>query len=425
MSNIRLLPCAKAPCIAGLMSVIGLLFSAHPAKAEYHLDVGDVIEIAVARVPELQRRVSVQLDGSISSPLLGTIIVRGLSPMEAQAKIQATLSTSVIRQRTPDGREDTVMIEPYEVSATVVEYRPIYVNGDVAKPGDHPYRPLMTVRQAIALSGGYDFMHALINIPFLQAADLQSDYESLWMESAKEQVLTARLKAELEGKDSLDQSVRIDVPVPQTAISELVRLASEQLKTRVADYRREKAFLQRGIEQAGRQLGVLSEQEATEAQGVQADAEELKRAMELFSKGNLISTRVTDARRAVLLSSTRKLQTTAELMQVRKQQDDFARQLERLDDQRKIALLQELQDAGVRLAEIRSKLQGARDKIQYATAVASQRASSSSGKPRLTVLRKGEKGWESSLASEELELQPGDVIEVALQYEHAVGLSTR
>ena len=42
------------------------------------------------------------------------------------------------------------------VVATVVEYRPIYVNGDVSKPGEHPFRPQMTVRQAVALSGGYD-----------------------------------------------------------------------------------------------------------------------------------------------------------------------------------------------------------------------------------------------------------------------------
>ena len=51
-------------------------------------------------------------------------------------------------------------------------------------------------------------------------------------------------------------------------------------------------------------------------------------------QGSLISPRVTDARRAVLLSSTRKLQTSAQLMDVKKQQDEFKRKLEKLDDQR-------------------------------------------------------------------------------------------
>ena len=75
----------------------------------------------------------------------------------------------------PDGREDAIIIEPNDVIATVVEYRPIYVNGDVSKPGEHPYRPQMTVRQAVALSGGFDVLHATINNPYLEVADLRSE----------------------------------------------------------------------------------------------------------------------------------------------------------------------------------------------------------------------------------------------------------
>ena len=43
--------------------------------------------ISVARVPELQHRVPVQLDGTISFPGLGTIMAAGLAPLEVQAKI--------------------------------------------------------------------------------------------------------------------------------------------------------------------------------------------------------------------------------------------------------------------------------------------------------------------------------------------------
>jgi polysaccharide export outer membrane protein len=126
-----------------------------------------------------------------------------------------------------------------------------------------------------------------------------------------------------------------------------------------------------------------------------------------------------------LLSSTRKLQITAQLMQMRKQQDDFARQLQRLDDQRRIKLLQELQDANVKLAETRAKVEGVREKLEYTAQVRSQLTRESNGSPQITVLRKGEKGWERTLANEETELQPGDVIEVALRYEQTAGPVTR
>ena len=88
----------------GLLAV-SLLCSIAPAKAEYRLDAGDVIEISVAGVPELRQRVTVQLDGTISFPILGTLAVAGLPPSEVQAKIQATLPTRLHRRRMPDGRE--------------------------------------------------------------------------------------------------------------------------------------------------------------------------------------------------------------------------------------------------------------------------------------------------------------------------------
>ena len=413
----------RAQC---LIAVAAMLLSVFPASAAYRLEVGDVLEISVARVPELQHRVPVQLDGTISFPALGTIMAAGLSPLEVQAKIQATLATRVFRVRMPDGREDSIIIEPNDVTATVVEYRPIYVNGDVSKPGEHPYRPQMTVRQAVTLSGGYDMAHATASSnPFLEVADLRSEYETLWADVAKAEMQVARLHAELDGKQDLDQNAAADSPLPRSAVAEIVRLETEELKTRLADYQREKAYLQRSIEQTNAEIGVLAEQESKEEQGTEADADELKRATDLYSKGTLTSTRVTDARRAVLLSSTRKLQITAQLMQVRKQQDDFARQLERLDDQRRIKLLDELQDANVKLAQTRAKLDGVRQKLDFTSQMRSQLTREAPTSPQITVMRKGEKGWDRMQANEDFELQPGDVIEVALRFDQLAGPVTR
>jgi polysaccharide export outer membrane protein len=405
-----------------LAPAAGLLLCAVPAAAAYHLDAGDVLEIAVAGMPELQRRIPVQLDGTITFPMLGTLVVLGLTPSEAQARIQAGLAAKIVRQRTPDGRETAMTIDPSDVTAAVVEYRPIYVNGDVTKPGEHPYRPLMTAHQAIAVSGGYDVGQASVNNPFLQVADLKADYETFSIEMVKEQIRVARVKAELDGKDQVDQAILLNTPVSRSVVAEILRTATEELKTRLADYGREKAYLQRGMAQADAQIGVLTEQVAKEEEGVQADAEELQRALELFKKGTLLSQRVTDARRAVLLSSTRKLQTAASLMQVRKQQGDLARQLEKLDDQRRIALLQELQDASVKLGEVRSKLRVAEEKLQYAASVKSQLIGGKA-QPRITVLRKEGKNWQNLPADEEFELQPGDVVEVALRREESLAFT--
>jgi polysaccharide export outer membrane protein len=104
-------------------------------------------------------------------------------------------------------------------------------------------------------------------------------------------------------------------------------------------------------------------------------------------------------------------------MHEQRQREDFSRQLERLDDQRRVNLLRELQDAGVRLNQLRAKLQGVGEKLQYTALVRSQLVRGSGGKPEITVVRKGEKGRQRFIAEEDFELQPGDVVEVALRTE--------
>jgi polysaccharide export outer membrane protein len=405
----------KARDARSLLLAVAFLCSVTPAKAEYRLHVGDVIEISVARLPELKQRVPVQLDGTISFPLAGTLQVANLPPAEVQAKVQAILAAKVFRQRTSDGRENSVTIEPDEVTATVVEYRPIYVNGDVSRPGEQAYRPLMTVRQAVALSGGYDVIRLRMNNPILEAADLRAEYESLWTEYAKEQAHVWRLQQELGQKTTVDQKALLDVPVARSTALAIVNNEAEQLKTRQADEQTERMFLNRGIVQADEQINILSEQQKTEDQGTQADLEELERAKELFSRGTLTMLRVSDARRAMLLSSTRKLQTSAQLMQTMRQRDDLSRQVERLDGQRRGDMLRELQDATVALSKIRLKLESTGEKLQYTAFAKSQLAHGFGTRPAITIVRSGARGSQNLVANEEFELQPGDVVEVALR----------
>ncbi len=398
--------------MAGCLLVAGLFLSGTAARAEYHLNVGDVIEITVATAPELQRRVPIDLSGSISFPLLGTVAVAGLTPAQAQARIKAGLANKPLQVRMPDGRTNVLVIEPDAVTAAVVEYRPIYVNGDVSKPGEYPYRLLMTVRQAVALAGGYDTVRFRVSNPNIDLADLKSEYESQWIEFAKERAHVWRLKAELGGAQDFDKSILADAPLPASRLAEIAKLETENLSARQTDHQHQQEFLQRAIKQGSDQIAVLSQQQQTEEQGVQADSQELQKDLELLSKGTLISPRVTDARRAVLLSSTRKLQTVVQLMQLKKQQDETQMKLQQLDDQRRIALLGELQESNAKLGEIRAKLQGVEDKIRVTGLLRSQLDQGEKTGPDLAIIRKGEKGPLD--ATEETELQPGDVVEVSV-----------
>ena len=412
-------------CIKWGLVAVGLAISVTQANAEYRVSIGDVLEVAVAGVPELRHRAAVQMDGSISLPLVGMLPVAGLPLPQIRTKIGAALASKVFRQRTSDGREAVIVIDANEVTTTVAEYRPVYVNGDVSKPGEYAYRPATTARQLVALAGGYDIMRMRMNNPYLESADLRSEYGSLWTELAKEQARMWRIKSELGEGTQLNPGVLTDMPITRSAISEIVNAETEYLKTKQSDYQQEKAFLQSGVRQGEDRVRVLSEQQKKEDEGFQSDLEELQKATDLYGKGALTSPRVTDARRAVLLSSTRKLQTSAQLMEVKKQQDELSRKLVKLDDQRRLDLLRELQDTSVKLNQIREKLQSVGEKLQYTAMVRSQLVRGASSMPEIAIIRKGEKEQERIVASEDTELQPGDAVEVSLRYQDGPDVTPR
>src|SRR5262249_38734677 len=153
------------------------------------------------------------------------------------------LPTKVFRRRSDDGREYPIVLTPDEILVSIAEYRPVYVNGDVAKPGPQPYRPGLTVRQAIASAGGFDVMRVRAKDPFLESADIKGDYDSLWLEFAREQARARSLRQELGDKDESAAAKLKDVPVPQSVLAEINRVEAERLAASTSNYQKEKTHL--------------------------------------------------------------------------------------------------------------------------------------------------------------------------------------
>src|SRR5277367_1650273 len=200
------------------------LVPAH-ARAEYVLAPGDVLEVSVVGMPDLRHCATIDVDGRASLPLVGKMKAAGLTVAELSEQVKSLLSRKGVRARETDS---VVIISPEEVIVEVVEYRPVYLNGDVERPGAQSYRPGMTVRQAIALAGGYDTMRFRSRDPFLDSADFRSDYSNLWIDFAKLKAEIARFQAELDVKSAFDPPRLSDVPVPTSAMSTILDLESER-----------------------------------------------------------------------------------------------------------------------------------------------------------------------------------------------------
>ena len=283
---VRVVPSFVASVLRQFALVALGLCVAQPALAEYRLGPGDVLEVSVAGLPEFRHRVTVQLDGSISLPLLGTLYVAGSPPSEARSRIQSTLATKVVRQRRTDGRDSPLMVEIDEVSAVVVEYRPIYVGGDVTRSGEQTYRPLMTVRQALATSGGYDPRAAALGT-FRDVIDLQAEFGALSISFAKSTSRRGGSAPSSAGRRRTSTAAFWAICRSLRRRSrELVQLVKEHIGAREADLKSERTNLKAALTDADEQIVVLSKQLETERQGTEADLEDLKRVNLLFEKGH-------------------------------------------------------------------------------------------------------------------------------------------
>ena len=327
---------------------------------------GDTIDIEVAGLPELHQHSTVQPDGAISFPLVGAMKVQGLAPSALREAIASQLARKIYRQRATDGHEILVVIEPQEVSASIVAYRPIYVTGDVAKPGEQTFRPEMTARQAIALAGGVDALPLRSGKSPSTLAALRSDRELTLVDLAKASAAIASISAEMNDSDSLASLDFGNIPLPKDRLDDIVRLQSDVLKARLGSYRRQLDFLRAASDQANSRIDVVKKLQSAEEQGASADTTELQRLTDLLSRGQETGPRVTDARRALLLSSTRALQISVELLDLQRQRSESVRAIQKYDDDRRVALLKELQDAGDSAARLRIKEQGIETALRLA-----------------------------------------------------------
>src|SRR5918993_830109 len=331
-----------------------LLLSPASAWSAYKLQPGDILEISITGAPELKQRSPVGLEGDVLIPLAGQMEVRGLTVAEAREKIIRTLTNKIYQQRTPDGREVAQLILPDAIMVSVADYRPVYLNGDVSKPGEQPFRPGMTVRHAVAVAGGYDALQMRGQNLLYQRVDLRADYESLWTEFAREQVRIWRLRTELNYRDAENPKNK-KIPISPDVLDQLIKTEEEQLKARNVDRQKERAHLESSIKGANAQLEVLAEKKKNE-EAVQADAADFEKVRELFQKGMTATTRLSEARRAAVLSSTQMLQTVVEITNIERQRGEFARLLDKLDSQARMDLLKELQDANLRLEQILTRI---------------------------------------------------------------------
>ena len=109
--------------------------------AVYHLDAGDKLRVVVYGQEGLTNTYAIDAGGSITMPLIGSVPARGRTTAGLASEISVKLRSGFIR-------DPSVAVE-------IESYRPFFILGEVAAPGQYPYVPNMTVESAVAIAGGF------------------------------------------------------------------------------------------------------------------------------------------------------------------------------------------------------------------------------------------------------------------------------
>lgn len=372
--------------------------------SDYKVRVDDKLKVQIYQYPELSGDYTVTSNGVISIAPIGEIPVAGMSARE----ISTLVSNRFIKAGLSDKPGTTV---------NVLQYRPIYVLGDVQKPGEYAYRPGVNILQAISLAGGYFRMSdpGLMRLE-RDAIHIKGDLRHLSDRYYYLVARRARLNAELElrGEASfppeLSRRGNDDLSVARIIDEErsLLNINVTSVKGQLESLENSRSLYEREIEAISRQI----QAGRREADSVQRELNEVKG---LYSRGLAPVSRKSGLERTQ--AQLEGAEQGYEMAILRAQQNiaQVDQKIFALQNERRAKINSELQKVRVELEETLGRIDTNRKLLveaQFTTPVVAASTGEATETRSFVVVRMKDNSAVSLRAEELFELQPGDVVKV-------------
>ncbi|MBF0334358.1 MAG: polysaccharide biosynthesis/export family protein [Alphaproteobacteria bacterium] len=371
------------------------LLAASPATAAepYRLAVGDSLSVMVFGRADLTGNFRIGQDQAIRLPLVGEVRAGGRTRGEVEADLSTKLSGLLDYQA--------------QVVVDVAAFRPVFVIGDVATPGEYVFAPGLSALEAFAKAGGTPTLRQL---PYDQAIGMASAERDLRLAKAElrnQLVRRAALEAALEGGD-------IVLPAELSAIaqSDGVRAAMAREVALLASERKQMGNQVRSLnaqrDQFKEEIAALEKQ--IRALGTQADLVrvEVDKISGLAEKGLATSGRLLDLRRVLADAEGDRFQASAFLSRAKQQMVELERRAQALDDDRRRRLLDERRLVDLEIERSRARAEGALAQLGALSSVNPADLAFARAEVGFTITRHGE----VLVAKGDTPLMPGDVLEV-------------
>ena len=382
--------------LAAALVLLGMMI---PAAQAVDIGPGDRVTVRVLGQPEFSGKFKIQADGTINIPFVGTIPIKGLTLKDAR---------QLIARRLADG-----FLKNPNVDVRIAELRPIYVIGDVKKPGRYPFRDGATVATAIAEAGGVgialrdggaaiaNLFNAEIRVRVLQRRHIEMSARA------------ARIQSAIDDRDKVVLPAFGDLP-PGVSLSAVLerenrrlRMARQAHRETLDILRRRLPLLKNADKALARSIELKKKQLELVEQRLRATAELARQRLlrfttqlELKRDQTQLLTDITNFRRERLRIEIERNQLQTEILKT--------------ESTRRRELMNELQEVRIQLGQINAELPAARKLLRWREA---QTATASNLRDvkifRTTLTRRSQDGVVTVRRVTNTEqLEPGDTVEI-------------
>ncbi|MBC2886438.1 polysaccharide biosynthesis/export family protein [Ochrobactrum sp. CM-21-5] len=386
----------------------GLIFLGSTALAyakdpqAYRIGANDIVQITVYGQPALTGPFPVDVDGNIGYPVIGNIAIGGLTATEVGSKISKALAEH---------------IPGLTVTASINQYAPVFIVGDVRSPGKYEYRPGMVALELMALGGGAGKGEAPTVTSGMQLISAQQEYADLQLQITSLSIRRVRVEAELKGNDFIYNLP--DKPGPNTDDDALNMRILDGEKT-LFDVRRnnlaaERQALKAQVSSYSDEIRTLQESIKLHDTEIQLLQENVDASKSLVARGLAAKSSLREMERD--LSATRRdaLELASFLARARQNQLAVQQRIVNLEDLRRSEAASALQDIDLNIArmERRSAAQ-----LQTMAEIAKSSGNMSTAdmmrKLDFTVSRNIDGTFTEMTADQTTEIRPGDILRVEL-----------
>jgi polysaccharide export outer membrane protein len=366
----------------------------------YKIATGDVLTITVYGDTGLSGIFPVSVDGTISYPILGNLAVTDKSVAEIGDEIAKDLMTHIAN---------------LSVAVAVKEYAPVFIIGDVQKPGKYEFRPGMITLELFALGGGLREATTQTDMSGIQLIAAQQEYEDMSVQLLSQDVRRVRLEAELNDKPfeysaNNDGSARDPVTVQNIIDGERnlykLRLSvMENQKKNLEDQRQN--FIEE-IDTLEKSGSLRNEQFALLKLDVDA-------SQGLVTRGAASESTLRERKRELLAMNQQLLEFGSFLARAKQNKNEMERQIQELQSKRQNDAAAELRDISLDTIRLRKKMAySIQTMAEIGAAARRVTALEKMIKTEFSVVRQKDGEYTEVAIDEHTPIKAGDVIRVQL-----------